>query len=335
MTRLICLCLLSIAMLVSAGAFAQGSDAAARALFEDGRALMDQKKYAEACAKFEGSQKIGAKASTALNLGVCYDKLEKFATAWSTFGTAAALAKREGHSEREKFAREQVTAMEAKLSHLTINVGTTVEGLEVMLNDKPFIVAMFGTAMPIDPGTHRLSATAPGKKRWSKEIVVPKEKADITETIPMLEDDEMVPVPTPTPSGEPVPVPTPTPTPTPAPATGSTSSTSALVYVGFSIAGAGVVVGTIAGVVAIANTGSIKDNCLGADEDMCPATESENISDAEVVANISNVGFAVGAVGLIIGIIGLFVGGDDSPEAAASGIEPMFGPDVVGVQGSF
>lgn len=331
MTHLLRLVVLLLGVVVVSPAFAQTNDAAARALFDEGRTLMDEKKFPQACAKFEASQKIGPKASTALNLGVCYDKIQKFATAWSTFGTAATLAKREGHAEREKYAREQMAAMEEKLAKLTIHVGNSVAGLQVMLDDKPVIEAMYGTALPIDPGPHKLSATAPGKKPWSKEIVVPAEKASLTETIPMLEDSEAVtptpiPTPTPTPAQETTPQPPVQPPPPPA-----RSGTSPLVYIGFSLGGAGVVIGTITGIVAIANTSSIKDNC--SDDDLCPSTERENIDDAELVANVSNVAFAAGAVGVVVGVIGLFVGGDDRPEQAS--IEPIVGPGYLGVSGRF
>jgi hypothetical protein len=318
--------LLFAGLFLSSSASAQPNEAAARALFDEGRALMKEKKYAKACAKFEASQKLGAKASTALNLGVCYDKQGKFATAWSTFGTAATLAKREEHAEREKFAREQQQAMEAKMARLTIELGTSVEGIQVALDGKPVIKAMYGTALPIDPGTHELSATAPGKKPWSKSFEVPAEKADITETIPMMEDDETALAPDPQPA---VPVPSPVPSPQPPPDTSSSSGVSPLVYVGFSIGGVGLLVGAITGIVTLAQTSAIKDEC---NEDVCPASEGENIDDAELVANISNVSFAVAGVGAVLGVVGLFVGGDDSESAR---IQPILGPGFVGVRGAF
>lgn len=329
MRQLVRAALFIVVLLVTSHAAGQPNEAAARALFDEGRSLMDQEKYEEACAKFEGSQRLGAKASTALNLGICYDKRAMFASAWSTFGTAATLAKREEHAEREQFAREQMAAMEKKLARLTIEIGTSIEGLQVTLDGKPVIPAMFGTALPIDPGTHALAATAPGKKPWSKEVVIPAEKAEISETVPMLEDSAVTPPPpTPTP---PPPLPTPPPAvPAPAPEQEPLRSISPLVYVGFSVGGVGILVGAITGVVAIANTSTIRDNCEG---DRCPLSEEEAIEDAEVVANISNALFAVGGAGVIVGIIGLFVGDDEEP--AQAHVEPIVGPGYVGLRGRF
>lgn len=342
MLRIVRLCVLFFAVLVAtswmaAPVLSQTNEAAARALFDEGRALTKEGKHAEACAKFEASQKLEAKASTALNLATCYEKQQKYATAWSTFGTAATLAKREGHAERETYARKQMAAMENKLAKLTINVGSSQEGLQVTLDGKPVIDAMFGTALPIDPGSHELAATAPNKKAWSKQFVVPAEKVSIAETIPMLEDAETAPTPVVLPTPDPATAPTPTqpaPAPPAMPGPPARGSTSPLVYIGFSLAGVGVVVGTITGIIAIANTSSIKDNC---NEDLCPATESESIDDANLVANVANVSFAVGAVGAVLGVIGLFLGDDGArgSDREAARWEPVLGPGHAGIRGAF
>ena len=314
-------------------AHAQDNTAAARALFDEGRALMEDNKVAEACAKFEASQKQAAKASTALNLGVCYDKLKRYATAWSTFGTAATLAAREGHEEREAFAREQQKAMDAKVARLTIRSADETPELEILLDGKPVIAAMLGTALPIDPGKHTLSAAAPGKQAWSKDFVVPETQAALTETVPVLEPDEVA-VPAPLPVPLPVAAtPDPPPKPTPAPDKVDDGSLSPLVYVGFSVGGVGLVVGAVAGIVAISNTANIKDGCVGEDNTRCGPEQREAIDDATVVANVSNAMFAVAAAGVVVGIVGLFIGDDDSDVETA--IAPYIGPGSVGVHGTF
>ena len=74
---------------------AQAEDqAAARALFNEGRELLTAGRYAEACPKFEAARKLYASAGILLNLGDCYERLGRTASAWTEFGEAVSLARR-------------------------------------------------------------------------------------------------------------------------------------------------------------------------------------------------------------------------------------------------
>jgi hypothetical protein len=58
-------------------------DAAAEALFLDGRRLMDLGKIDEACAKFDASEKPSPALGTLMNLADCEEKRGRIATAWA------------------------------------------------------------------------------------------------------------------------------------------------------------------------------------------------------------------------------------------------------------
>src|SRR5579883_1765226 len=75
-----------------AGAQDASNKAAAEALFRDGRALYDQGKYPQACAKFAESQRLDPAPGTLLNLGGCYEKNGQTASAWATFKEAMAAS---------------------------------------------------------------------------------------------------------------------------------------------------------------------------------------------------------------------------------------------------
>src|SRR5450432_3316906 len=89
-------CVITLAAVLGApiSAFAQSADnkVQAEALFEEGRQLMDQKKYEEACKKLEGSQKLDPGAGTLLNLAACYEQNGQTASAWVTYKDAAAAS---------------------------------------------------------------------------------------------------------------------------------------------------------------------------------------------------------------------------------------------------
>src|SRR4051794_31792523 len=77
----------------------------AQALFDDGRRLMNEGHYAEACPKLAASQKLDPGAGTLLNLATCYEKNSQFASAWATFKEAAAASHSSGHADWETAAR--------------------------------------------------------------------------------------------------------------------------------------------------------------------------------------------------------------------------------------
>src|SRR3954468_2190760 len=84
----------SLSMLAPSSALAQdaSSQAAAQALFEQARKLMADGKFPEACPKLAESQRLDPGAGTLLNLGHCYEKSGRTASAWVTFKDAAAAA---------------------------------------------------------------------------------------------------------------------------------------------------------------------------------------------------------------------------------------------------
>src|SRR5688572_15232873 len=101
-------------------AHAQGSNA--EALFKEGRALLDQKKYDEACPKLAESQKLDPGAGTLLALALCHEGQGKTATAKRELEEAAALGKKNGRDDLAKAALKRAAAMEPTLSKLVIRM---------------------------------------------------------------------------------------------------------------------------------------------------------------------------------------------------------------------
>src|ERR1044071_7524440 len=92
--------------------------ATAEALFGEGRRLMAQANYRDACPKFEASLKLDPGVGAMLNLADCYEKNGQTASAWAEFLEASSAARVAGSRDREELARSRAAALEPKLSRL-------------------------------------------------------------------------------------------------------------------------------------------------------------------------------------------------------------------------
>jgi hypothetical protein len=158
----------------------------ALALFEQGRALAGQGKWAEACPIYAEAHRLQKDAvGITLNLADCYAKIGKTASAWSTYREGEFLAKKNGDNERSQFAHEQAAVIEPKLSHLRIDAAPT-PGLLIHRDDQEIGKGILGTAFPVDPGPHKIEATAPGYLVWTTSLTIGPAGDDQTVTIPAL-----------------------------------------------------------------------------------------------------------------------------------------------------
>lgn len=168
-------------------AFAQSEDqAAARALFDEGKKLMNEGQVEAACPKLEAANKLYKSAGILLNLADCHARIGKNASAWTEFGEAASVANRTNRPEDAEEALRRKAELEPLLSYLVINVAAPVDGLSVLRDGAPIAQAAWGARLPIDPGVHELRAEAPGHEPWSQSIDVAKQAEPLTVDVPAL-----------------------------------------------------------------------------------------------------------------------------------------------------
>ena len=168
-------------------AHAQAEDqAAARALFAEGRSLMKAGKYANACPKLEAARKLYTSAGILLNLADCHEKIGRTASAWTEFGEAAAVAKRTNRDDDAEEATRRQTALEPSLPRFTIRVAHAVPGLGVKRDGAPIAPAAWGAALPVDPGAHEIRAEAVGFEPWIGSATVSTPGQVVTVDVPEL-----------------------------------------------------------------------------------------------------------------------------------------------------
>src|SRR5439155_15601308 len=99
------------------------------------------------------SQGLDPAPGTELNLADCYEKTDRFASAWGMFQQAADDERRAGDADAEKLARDRAAALVGKLSRLTIQLPKeAIPGLTITRNDAAVEAGLLGTAMPVDAG---------------------------------------------------------------------------------------------------------------------------------------------------------------------------------------
>lgn len=289
-------------LLRASGAHAQSASdkAAAEALFHDGRQLFDAGNYAAACAKFTESERLDPAPGTLLNLAGCYEKNGQTASAWATFKEAGAASHQKGRADWEELARTRAAALEPNLSRLTIVVAaSSTEGLQVLRDGAVVGQAEWGTAIPVDPGTHLVEARAPSRTAFQQSVAVAGAGASVSVSVPELA------VAAPGNDGS-----------TPEPGTaGATQRTVGLVVGGLGVVGLGI--GAVFGIVAMnkENTAQQSD-CKG---DYCNQAGLQLGQDAHSAATASTIAFGVGAAA-VAGGVALYFLAPKSPSTPTVGM---------------
>ncbi|MEZ4294593.1 MAG: hypothetical protein R3B70_06430 [Polyangiaceae bacterium] len=309
--------------------------AAAEKLYDEGKELLAQKKYAEACKRFEASQRLDPGVGTLLFLADCYETTGRTASAWSTFREAASAAKVAGQPDREQIARDRAAKLDGKLFQLTLTVAAPdTPGLRVMRDGVEVKKAVWGLALPVDPGTSKLEVSAPGKKPWSSSVDIPQSAGTRTVEIPALEDAPVVPDATGSATGTAPPTATVAPTGTAAPPPGGWS-TGRKAGLAMGIAGlASIGVGAVFGGLAASQFGDARASCPDTD---CGDQDAVDLSlQAGGFADVSTALFIAGGTVLAAGVVVFFVSSPSKgPGAAApttSWVSPMVGNGAAGAR---
>lgn len=277
---------------------AANDKAAAESLYEQGKTLLRDGNYKEACPKFQASHEADPSVGALLHLADCQEKLGQTASAWASFREAKALAAQLKQDGRVQIAEERAKALEARLSRLTIDVKAPPPGLLVKRNGTAVPVAALGAAVPVDPGDYTIELAAPGKKPATQQVTV-RPGAPATVVFPPLEDAGGSTAPLPSSSAPPAVTTTAGPPPTstaPPKADASSRRTAGLVLGGVGVVGLGV--GAVFGLRTLSKWDASKDHCV---DTRCDSEGASLASDAKSAGNVSTVAFALGAAALGVG----------------------------------
>ena len=287
--------------------------------FQRGREALKVGQYVEACAAFEESQRLDPQLATMFNIALCDEQLGKLASALAIYKE---LAAKDDNPQRKTKAVEMIPQLEARVARLRIEIAESraakdalvPAGLEVTVNG---VKATNFRDMPIDLGTSKVIASAPGYVPWTGEVTAKDEKQRVVVTITLDRDpDTTRPPPPPAPLVEP-----------PAPA-GSARKTIGLV----TAIGGGVVLagGLTAGVLARSKWNEAQEICGDARCDsQAELDRAQPIVDAARTRGTISTALVIGGAALVAGGIVLWL---TAPEAERSvAITPTASPTGGGV----
>lgn len=183
-------CSFALALLASVGSARAASPA--EESFQEGRRLLGEGQTDEACLRFAESYGMVASSGTLLNLAQCHETQGKTATAWKEYRAAARLARNQGREDRAAVADEKAAALEPILARVSITAVETISGLRVATEAGSLGDGGLAVDVPIDPGTHKVTATAPGYLPWTATLQV-KESEQLALEIPKLEPEPFLP----------------------------------------------------------------------------------------------------------------------------------------------
>lgn len=296
----------------------------ADALFKQGKKLMGEKRYAEACEAFEKSYKLDPGLGAQLNIAKCYEDWGRLGTALTVYKEAEKAAN-EANDPRAPKIHELVGALEPNVPRLTLKVPADhPASLKVTIDDKP--VDTLNEAFVIDPGPHTIEWWVKGSKKKQKIVPIDRgAESEVSLDIPKEVEDG---------GGEQVVdghVDTPVATETPKhPGRGQRIA-------GIALGGAGVIAIGVSGYMTLSARSKYNDALdmyCGGMKNNCDMTGLEETHDARSTANTATIVFFAGVAAVAGGAALYFLAPDKAEQAEQSSafyITPSIAPDGVGV----
>ncbi len=171
------LCGLATAVRADSGAHADRADQ----LFKRGKKLLAEKKYAEACAAFEDSDRLDPGIGAKLNIARCYQEWGRLATAWRWYSDAEQMAIA-SKDDRAKKIRALIDELDPGVPRLNVIVppGVAAARVVVTLDNVELAASELGAPRRVDPGPHQVDAVIDGAKQTR---VVPLERGGSAEVV--------------------------------------------------------------------------------------------------------------------------------------------------------
>lgn len=236
--------------------------------------------------------------------------------------------------DAQERARKVLDAALPRIAHLTVQIEPPGTDVTLTVGGASVPKALIGVERPTDPGTHEVVANAAGYLP-AKTNVSLAEGGRQTVTLSLTPDPNAAKPVEAQPPALPPPV---APIDSPPPAQAKSGSNT-LAYVLLGVGAAGIVTGSITGVMAIS-----QKNDLDCPRNECSGGAADDLDSANTVALISTIGFAVGIPAAAVGAVLLITGSSKSEKPPGTAwqltdrglsVQPFVGLTGAGVTGRF
>ena len=314
----------------------------ARALNKEGKELRAAGKLREALVKFKAAHDLGRTPVTGIELARTLVLLVQLVEAREVCLGIARVPVAADETERSVAARSEAEALAEELrpripSVLVRLAGVPLGKTPIVLIDRVVVhAAAAGEPQKVNPGRHEVAAKIGLGPEAS--VIVDVKEAETKEVELTLKPEPLATPPSGSSSGAP-----------PPPSDGDhapvESKKNKLAVAGFTVAGAGLVLGSMTGLLAMSKKSNLDALCKGT---QCPPEAYDDLEAAKTWGTFSTIAFGVGAVGAVLGIYALITQKSAAPEhgerptstqGASRPARPTanvwIGPGSVGVHGSF
>lgn len=280
--------------------------------------------YVGALEAYAAADAIMRVPTTGIELGKVQAKLGRLVEAADTLLRVARHPQAADEPIAFTRARKEASRMAPEIIKRTPTITITVEGLpdgakpHLRIDNATVPARTIGLPHKVNPGTHHVAVGTPG---WIGNQEVTVAEGEHQDVVVKLEQGEAPPdfyedADTWDESAE-------------------STGISPVVWVGFGVGAAGLVVGTITGIAALSERSDLDTACPNMD---CAPAAQEDLDSAYTLAHVSTVGFIVAGVGTSVALIALLAGGagDDSTSARRGWhVVPVVAPGGLGLRGTF
>ena len=292
----------------------------ARSLMTEGRDLREQRDLPGALARFQAAHAIMGVPTTGFELARAQADLTLLVEARSTIRQILATPPEAGEPAPFQEARTKAEALDAELESRIASLRFVLHGIPpgslMSLTVDGEVVAPAAVGMPfrLNPGEHHIEAKAPRASATSSVTVGEHDRIDVNLD---FEPDATSPE---TPHRG-------------ASAAAAVDGVPALLYAAGGVAAAGLLVGSVTGVMALSKKHDAQAGCR---DGQCPPSTWPDLDRAHSLATVSSVGFIVAGVSIGVGVGSWFFSRSQGTAASIQArVSVSHGSNSLNLTGSF